>query len=54
MEHSNKTEVFRQGLIIFIFLAILTALEFFVAVAIEAVVLLAVIALVKVALVMYY
>ncbi len=54
MEHSNKTEVFRQGMIIFIFLAVLTALEFFVAVAVGAVVLLAIIAVVKVALVMYY
>ncbi len=54
MEHTNKTEVFRQGVIIFIFLAILTALEFFVAVAIGSVVLLVVIAVVKVALVMYY
>ena len=54
MEHTNKTEALRQGMIIFIFLAVLTALEFFIAVAIGAVVLLVVIALVKVALVMYY
>jgi cytochrome c oxidase subunit 3 len=54
MEHTNKSEVLRQGVIIFVFLAVLTALEFFVAVAIGATVLLAVIALVKVGLVMYY
>ncbi len=54
MEHTNKSEVFRQGVVIFIFLAVLTALEFFVAVAIGSIVLLAVIAVVKVALVMYY
>ncbi len=54
MEHTNKSEVFRQGAIIFIFLAVLTALEFFVAIAIGSVVLLAVIAFVKVGLVMYY
>ncbi len=54
MEHTNKSEVFRQGAIIFVFLAVLTALEFFVAVEIGVVVLLLAIALVKVGLVMYY
>lgn len=54
MEHTNNTDVFRQGAVVFAFLAVLTALEFFVAVEIGVVVLLAVIALVKVGLVMYY
>jgi cytochrome c oxidase subunit 3 len=54
MEHMTKKEALRQGTIIFIFLAVLTALEFFIAVALEAVLLLVVIALVKVALVTYY
>ncbi len=54
MEHTSKTELLRQGMIIFIFLAVLTALEFFIAVAIGAVVLLAAIAVIKVSLVIYY
>src|SRR5512135_3586163 len=54
MEHTNKAGILRQGMIIFIFLAVLTALEFFIAIAIGAVVLLAVIAVIKVALVAYY
>jgi cytochrome c oxidase subunit 3 len=54
MEHANKSEILRQGVIVFIFLAALTALEFFVAVQIGTVVLLALIAFVKVGLVMYY
>ncbi len=54
MEHTNKAEILRQGAIIFVFLAVLTALEFFVAVAIGAVALLVTIGLVKVGLVMYY
>jgi cytochrome c oxidase subunit III len=54
MEHTNKTEVLRQGVIVFIFLAVLTALEFFIAIAIGAVVLLAVVAAIKVGLVLYY
>ena len=54
MEHMNKTEAFRQGMIVFIFLAVLTALEFFIAVAIGAVVLLLAVALIKVVLVVYY
>ncbi len=54
MENMSKTEAFRQGMIIFIFLAVLTALEFFIAITLEAVLLLAVIAVVKVALVVYY
>jgi len=54
MEHDNKAGVFRQGLIIFIFLAVLTGLEFFIAIAIGAVALLAVVAVIKVGLVLYY
>jgi cytochrome c oxidase subunit 3 len=44
----------RQGVIIFVFLAVLTALEFFVAIAIGSVFLLVVIAVIKAALVLYY
>ncbi len=54
MEHTNKADVLRQGAIIFIFLAVLTGLEFFIAIAIGAVLLLAVVAVIKVGLVMYY
>jgi cytochrome c oxidase subunit 3 len=54
MEHPNKTDALRQGMIIFIFLAVLTGLEFFIAIAIGAVILLAAVAVIKVALVMYY
>lgn len=54
MEHMNKSEAFRQGVLVFIFLAVLSALEFFVAIAVGSVVLLAAIALVKFGLVLYY
>ncbi len=54
MEHDSKAGVLRQGLIIFIFLAVLTGLEFFIAVAIGSVPLLAVVAVLKVSLVIYY
>ncbi len=54
MEHTNKAEILRQGVMIFVFLAVLTALEFFIAVAIGALILLATVALVKVGLVLYY
>jgi cytochrome c oxidase subunit 3 len=54
MEHKNKSEVLREGAIIFAFLAALTGLEFFVAIAIGATALLIVIALIKAGLVMYY
>ena len=43
-----------QGVLIFVYLAILTALEFFVAISFGSVVLLAVVAVVKAALVIYY
>lgn len=54
MTHADKKTALNQGVIIFVFLAVLTGLEFFVAVAMDAVPLLAVIALVKAGLVMYY
>ncbi len=54
MEHLNKNEAFRQGVIVFIFLAVLTGLEFFIAIAIGAVILLAAVAVIKVGLVAYY
>lgn len=54
MEHDNKAGAFQQGLIVFIFLAVLTGLEFFIAIAIGAVELLAVVAVLKVGLVIYY
>jgi len=54
MAHLNKSEALRQGAIVFVFLAILTALEFFIALAIAAVPLLIAVALVKAGLVMYY
>ncbi len=54
MAHLNKSDALRQGIIIFVFLAVLTALEFFIAVTLEAVALLVVVALVKAGLVLYY
>jgi cytochrome c oxidase subunit 3 len=54
MEHTDKKAALNQGAIIFVFLAVLTALEFFVAVTMDAVALLIVIALVKAGLVAYY
>ena len=54
MEQNNKASVFLQGLIIFVFLAVLTGLEFFIAIEIGAVPLLAAVAVIKVGLVLYY
>ncbi|GAB4503485.1 MAG: hypothetical protein Fur0043_04770 [Anaerolineales bacterium] len=54
MAHTDKKSALNQGAIIFIFLAVLTALEFFIAIALEAVALLIIIALVKAGLVVYY
>lgn len=54
MEHMDKKSALNQGVIIFIFLAVLTGLEYFVAVSMDAVAILAVIALVKAGLVLYY
>ena len=50
----EKTSLLSQGVFIFIYLAILTALEFFVAVTFKSVALLVVVALIKAALVVYY
>ena len=55
MSHTqDKSSAFRQGLLIFIYLAVLTGLEFFVAITLSAVIVLIVIALVKAGLVLYY
>jgi cytochrome c oxidase subunit 3 len=50
----DKSSAFRQGVVIFVYLAVLTVLEYFVAVTFNAVSILAVVAVIKVALVMYY
>jgi cytochrome c oxidase subunit 3 len=50
----DKKSQLGQGILIFIYLAVLTALEFFIAVSFNSVVLLVVVALVKAALVLYY
>ncbi|MEW5829374.1 MAG: cytochrome c oxidase subunit 3 [Chloroflexota bacterium] len=54
MAHTNKSEALRLGITIFIFLAVLTALEFVIALALNSIPLLVVVALVKAGLVMYY
>lgn len=55
MSHiKDKSSAFRQGVVIFIYLAVLTALEYFVAVSFKAISILIVVAIIKVALVMYY
>ncbi len=55
MTHTqDKSTVMRQGVLIFVYLAVLTALEYFIAVAFDAVPLLIVVALVKAGLVAYY
>lgn len=54
MAHTDQKAALNQGAIIFIFLAVLTALEFFIAVAVGSVILLILIALVKAGLVGYY
>jgi hypothetical protein len=54
MAHTNKASALNLGVTIFIFLAVLTALEFFIAIAMSAVVLLVIIAAVKAGLVVYY
>ena len=50
----NKKTMLSQGVLIFIYLAVLTALEFFIAVTFNSVPLLVVVALIKAALVLYY
>lgn len=55
MAHTHdKSSALRQGVLIFVYLTILTALEYFVAVAIGATSILVVVAVIKAALVMYY
>lgn len=55
MAHSlDKTSMLRQGLLIFIYLAVLTGLEFFVAVALGSVAILVAVAALKAGLVLYY
>ena len=54
MEHMDKKTALNQGVIIFIFLAVLTGLEYFIAIAMDVPILLALVALVKAGLVMYY
>ena len=53
-EHMSERDELRQGMTVFIFLAVLTGLEFFIAIAIGAVVLLVAVAVIKVGLVLYY
>ena len=55
MSHTqDKSSALRQGVLIFIYLTVLTVLEYFVAVAIGATSILVVVAVIKAALVMYY
>jgi cytochrome c oxidase subunit 4 len=55
MTHTHdKSSALRQGVLIFVYLAVLTVLEYFVAVTFNAVSILAVVAVIKAALVMYY
>ncbi len=54
MAHTNKPEALRLGITIFIFLAVLTVLEFVIAIALNALPLLVVVALTKAGLVVYY
>ena len=55
MSHTqSKSSAFGQGVVIFIYLAVLTALEYFIAISFKAVGILVVVAAVKAALVMYY
>jgi cytochrome c oxidase subunit 3 len=53
-ENHEKTSLLSQGVYIFVYLAVLTLLEYFVAITFKSVPLLVVVALVKVALVAYY
>jgi cytochrome c oxidase subunit 3 len=55
MEHiQTKSSAMTQGMLVFIYLAVLTGLEFFIALTMDSVPLLVVVALIKVALVLYY
>jgi cytochrome c oxidase subunit 3 len=53
-EKHDNTSLLSQGVYIFVYLAVLTALEFFVAITFQSVALLVVVAIVKAALVVYY
>ncbi|NWF62841.1 MAG: heme-copper oxidase subunit III [Chloroflexi bacterium] len=50
----DKASALGQGVVIFVYLAVLTLIEFFIAVTFESVALLALVAVIKAALVMYY
>lgn len=50
----DKSSAFRQGVVIFVYLAVLTALEYFVAVMFQAVSILVMVAVIKAALILYY
>src|SRR3990172_5380571 len=55
MSHTqDKASALTQGMVIFVYLAVLTAVEFFIAITFRAVSILVVVAIVKAALVMYY
>lgn len=54
MAHMDKSSVLRQGVIVFVFLAVLTALEFFVAIEVNSLTLLTFVAIVKLGLVLVY
>jgi len=55
MSHTtDKSSAFNQGVLIFVYLAVLTVLEYFIAVTFQAVSILVVVAIIKAALVMYY
>jgi cytochrome c oxidase subunit 3 len=55
MSHTqDKSSAFSQGVLVFVYLAVLTLLEYFVAVTFNAVSILVVVAVIKAALVMYY
>ena len=55
MEHvQDRSAALSQGLVIFIYLAVLTALEYGIAVTVDSVVLLILVALIKAGLVLYY
>jgi heme/copper-type cytochrome/quinol oxidase subunit 4 len=55
MSHTqDKSSALAQGVLVFVYLAVLTALEYFVAITFNAVPILVLVAIIKAALVMYY
>jgi cytochrome c oxidase subunit 3 len=54
MEHTSKSSALGLGLTVFIFLAVLTGLEFFIALAVKSTLLLVLVALIKAGLVFYF